>query len=58
MGVAVTFIAVLELLRESVIEVVQSEQYAPLHIRAASTVRLVDDENQGPEEGPNTPENE
>ena len=56
MGVAVTFIAILELLRESVIEVVQSAQYAPLHIRAASTVRLVDDENQGPEEGPNTPE--
>ena len=58
MGVAVTFIAVLELLRESVIEVVQSEQYAPLHIRAASSVRLVDDENQGPDEGPSTLENE
>jgi len=58
MGVAVTFIAVLELLRESVIEVVQSEQYAPLHIRAASSVRLVDDENQGPEEGPNTLDHE
>ena len=47
MGVAVTFIAILELLRESVIEVVQSEQFAPLHIRAASSVRLVDDEDQG-----------
>ncbi len=58
MGVAVTFIAILELLRESVIEVVQSEQYAPLHIRAASSVRLVDDENQGSEEDPNTLENE
>jgi len=58
MGVAVTFIAVLELLRESVIEVVQSEQYAPLHIRAASSVRLVDDENQGPDEDPSMPENE
>jgi len=46
MGVAVTFIALLELLRESVIEVVQSNQYAPLHIRAASSVRLVDDDNQ------------
>jgi len=44
MGVAVTFIAVLELLRESVIEVVQSDEYAPLHVRAASSVRLVDDE--------------
>ena len=43
MGVAVTFIAILELLRESVIEVAQAEPFAPLHIRAASSVRLVDD---------------
>ncbi len=49
MGVAVTFIAVLELLKESVIEVVQSELYAPLHVRAASTVRLVGDD-EGDEE--------
>jgi segregation and condensation protein A len=42
MGVAVTFIAILELLRESVIEVAQSDAYAPLHVRAASTVRLVE----------------
>jgi segregation and condensation protein A len=58
MGVAVTFIAILELLRESVIEVVQSEQYAPLHIRAASSVRLVDDENRESEEDSNTLESE
>ena len=45
MGVAVTFIALLELLREAVIEVVQSEEYAPLHVRAASTVRLVSDDD-------------
>jgi len=45
MGVAVTFIALLELLRESVIEVVQSDAYAPLHVRAASAVRLVSDDN-------------
>jgi segregation and condensation protein A len=44
MGVAVTFIAVLELLRESVIEVVQSDEFAPLHIRASSSVRLVSDD--------------
>ncbi|MEJ2257874.1 MAG: segregation/condensation protein A [Woeseiaceae bacterium] len=44
MGVAVTFIAVLELLKESVIEVVQSEEFAPLHVRAASSVHLVTDE--------------
>src|SRR5210317_497629 len=45
MGVAVTFIAILELLRESVIEVVQSEEFAPLHVRAASTVHLVSDDS-------------
>jgi segregation and condensation protein A len=36
MGVAVTFLALLELLKESLIEVVQTEAYAPIHIRAAS----------------------
>mgnify|MGYP001818505087 CR=1 FL=1 len=48
-GVAVTFIAILELLKETVIEVVQAEEYSPLHVRAASTVRLVaggEDEEQ------------
>ena len=44
MGVAVTFIAILELLRESVIEVVQAEEYSAIHVRAASSVRLVADE--------------
>jgi len=44
MGVAVTFIAVLELLRESLIEVVQADAYAPLHVRVASTVHLVGDD--------------
>ena len=44
MGVAVTFIAILELLRESVIEVVQADAFAPLHVRAASSVRLVTDD--------------
>jgi len=47
MGVAVTFIALLELLRESVIEVVQSDEFAPLHVRAASSVRLVPDDVAG-----------
>lgn len=44
MGVAVTFIAILELLRESAIEVAQAEAYAPLHVRAASSVRLVSED--------------
>ena len=43
MGVAVTFIAILELLREALIEVVQAEEYSPLHVRVASSVRLVTD---------------
>jgi segregation and condensation protein A len=37
MGVAVTFIAVLELVREGLIEIVQNEPYAPLHVRAGKT---------------------
>jgi segregation and condensation protein A len=45
MGVAVTFIAILELLRESTIEVVQAEAFAPLHVRAASSVRLVSNQD-------------
>jgi segregation and condensation protein A len=36
MGVTVTFVAILELLREGLIEIVQAEAYAPLHVRAAS----------------------
>ncbi|MEM7765299.1 MAG: segregation/condensation protein A [Pseudomonadota bacterium] len=35
LGVAVTFIAILELLKEQLIEVVQSGAFAPIHIRAA-----------------------
>ena len=52
MGVAVTFIAILELLRESVIEVVQSDAYAPLHVRASSAVHLVSDEGEADEPAP------
>ena len=46
MGVAVTFIAILELLRESTIEVAQAEAYAPLHVRASTSVRLVTEEGE------------
>ncbi len=48
LGVAVTFLALLELLRESLIEVVQADEFAPLHVRAASTVRLVTDDDTPP----------
>jgi len=46
MGVAVTFLAILELLRESTIEVVQAEAFAPLHVRVSSSVRLVVEEGE------------
>ena len=42
LGIAVTFLAILELLKESTIEVVQSDEFSPLHIRPASSVRLIE----------------
>ena len=35
MGVTVSFVALLELIREGLLEVVQADSYAPLHVRAA-----------------------
>ena len=43
MGVTVTFLALLELLKEYLIELVQAEPYAPMHVRAASNVKAVPD---------------
>jgi segregation and condensation protein A len=46
-GVAVTFVALLELLREGLIEIVQAEAYGPLHVRLGNPARhlkLVADE--------------
>ena len=54
MGVTVTFVAILELMREGLIDIVQAEAYAPLHVRAASpqrTLRVVAD-NTDSDEGP------
>jgi segregation and condensation protein A len=49
MGVTVTFVALLELLREGMIELVQTEAFGPLHVRAAGPqhgLRLVSDNVQ------------
>src|SRR6201993_5111120 len=35
MGVTVTFMAILELVREGLVEIVQAEPFAPIHVRAA-----------------------
>jgi segregation and condensation protein A len=46
MGVTVTFMAILELVREGLIEIVQAEPFAPLHVRASGpgrTLRVVSD---------------
>ncbi len=37
MGVTVTFLALLELLKESLIDIVQAEPFAPIHVRVATT---------------------
>jgi segregation and condensation protein A len=39
MGVTVTFVAILELVREGLIDIVQTEAYAPLHVRKAEGQR-------------------
>ncbi len=39
MGVSITFVAILEMMREGLIDIVQSEPYAPLHVRAATADR-------------------
>jgi len=38
MGVVVTFLAILELIKESLLEIVQSEPFAPIHVKAKSSV--------------------
>ena len=43
MGVTVTFLSLLELLKESLIELAQGEPYSPIHVRVASNVKVVPD---------------
>ena len=37
LGVVVTFLAVMELIKESLVEIVQSEAFGPIHVKARST---------------------
>jgi hypothetical protein len=58
MGVTVTFMAILELVREGLIEIVQAEPFAPLHVRASGPgriLRVVSDNDVVPEELAVTP---
>ena len=56
MGVTVTFLAILELIKETLIDVVQTEPFGPIHVRAAQAgpgpgeineSRLTDDQYHG-----------
>jgi segregation and condensation protein A len=52
-GVTVTFVAILELLREGLIEIAQAEPYAPLHVRLGNPgrhLKLVADDSAGNED--------
>ena len=42
MGVTVTFISILELMKEGLLDIVQAEPYAPLHVRKAVRRGVVD----------------
>src|SRR5262245_38718484 len=39
MGVTITFIAILELMKEGLVEIVQASAYAPIHLRTAAGAR-------------------
>jgi segregation and condensation protein A len=41
MGVTITFVAILELMREGLIDIVQAEPFAPLHVRASAPNRVL-----------------
>jgi segregation and condensation protein A len=45
MGVTVTFISILELMKEGMLDIVQTEPYAPLHVRKATGRRGAQVEN-------------
>lgn len=38
LGIAITFLAILELLKDAMIDVVQNEEFAPMHIRVSSSI--------------------
>ncbi len=46
MGVVVALLAVLELIKESLIELVQSEPFAPVYVKAAASAAVIEDAPQ------------
>lgn len=50
LGVVVTFLAVMELVKESLLELVQNESFGPIHVRARGEVEESSNEGQGEDE--------
>lgn len=46
LGVVVTFLAVLELMKESLVEIVQSEEFGPIHVKARAATASDEDSQQ------------
>ncbi|MCP1726947.1 segregation and condensation protein A [Natronospira proteinivora] len=52
MGVVVTFMALLELVKEQLVEIIQAELYAPIHVRASGAITEAENpEAEPPEDG-------
>ena len=47
MGVVVTFLAILELSKESLLEISQAESFAPIHVKAAGSAEAVPEQATG-----------
>jgi segregation and condensation protein A len=47
MGVVVTFLAILELSKESLLEITQAEAFAPIHVKAAGSAEAVPEQATG-----------
>ena len=51
MGVVVTFLSILELIRESLLDIVQAEPFAPIHIKARGNSAAADEAEPQPAAG-------
>ena len=47
LGIAITFLAILELLKDAMIDVVQNEEFAPMHIRVSSSIHSGETQTDG-----------
>ncbi|HJL93248.1 MAG TPA: ScpA family protein [Woeseiaceae bacterium] len=47
LGIAITFLAILELLKDAMIDVVQNEEFAPMHIRVSSSIHSGEAQTDG-----------